>query len=364
MKETRVVVRPLGGDPYPVRIGPGLLRQLGPAVAALSAAPRAFVVTSRSLESRWLPVAMKSLKSARVPAQCVVLPDGERAKTFSHYEKLLRAIAASAGARDTIVVALGGGVIGDLAGFAAATWKRGVPCVQVPTTLLAAVDSSVGGKTGIDLPEGKNLVGAFHQPAAVLMDTDTLRTLPPRELRAGMAEVLKYGLIFDAAFFRSVVRNAPVLLSLDPVPLARALAECVRFKAAVVATDPLDRLGRRALLNFGHTFAHGFEAAGGYRSLRHGEAVAAGMVCAAELSRRLGRIDAPAVDEIARAVRAFGLPAALPRIDPDAALSHIRLDKKFKAGKNRFVLLNRIGEAVLVSGVPEKDIKAAIRIYC
>jgi 3-dehydroquinate synthase len=258
------------------------------------------------------------------------------------------------------VFALGGGVVGDLAGFAAACWMRGIDVVQLPTTLLAMVDSSVGGKTAVDLPQGKNLIGAFHPPRAVLADTDTLRTLPARELRAGFAEVIKYGAIVDAAFLDWLQAHAEALLASDPTALAQAIARSCEHKAAIVTRDPREH-GERALLNFGHTFAHAIESEQGYGGCNHGEAVAIGMVLAARLSTALGLAPAADADRLRMLLQQFGLPVALPPgLDPEALLARMRLDKKAQAGGLRFVLWERAGAARVQPAVPDDAVRQVL----
>jgi 3-dehydroquinate synthase len=285
----------------------------------------------------------------------VILPDGEQHKSFTSAERLFAALAQLKANRDACVIALGGGVIGDLAGFAAACWMRGVDFLQMPTTLLAMVDSSVGGKTGVNLPAGKNLVGAFHQPRAVVIDTSTLATLPARDYRAGLAEVVKYGAINDAAFFAWLERHAEALIARDEAVLAEAIAASCSNKAGVVARDETEQ-GERALLNFGHTFGHALEAAAGYGTLLHGEAVAIGMVLAAKLSAQTGRAAAADGQRLERLLGRLGLPIALPAGSDAARLIELmRLDKKNLSGNLRLILWRGIGAAEIV---PEVDAAA------
>jgi 3-dehydroquinate synthase len=271
------------------------------------------------------------------------------------------ALAEARVARDGTVIALGGGVIGDLAGFAAACWMRGVRFVQVPTTLLAMVDSAVGGKTGVNLPLGKNLVGAFHQPALVLADIATLDTLPDRELRAGCAEIVKYGAIGDAEFFAWLEANSDRILARDGVALAHAVAASVAHKARVVASDERES-GERALLNFGHTFGHALEQVAGFGTLLHGEAVAIGMLQAARMSAALGLASPDDADRLAGLLRQFGLPVEAPTAqDPEALLAAMTLDKKAAGGTPRFVLWRGIGSALLVDDVPREAVLGVLR---
>ena len=278
----------------------------------------------------------------------------------SSVEVLTRELADFGATRDACVFALGGGVVGDLAGFAAACWMRGIDVVQLPTTLLAMVDSSVGGKTAVDLPQGKNLVGAFHQPRAVIADTATLTTLPERELRAGCAEVVKYGALGDATFFGWLEDHVGALLARDARALADAIAHCCEQKAAIVARDETEQ-GERALLNFGHSFGHALETAGGYGALLHGEAVAIGMCLAARLSAQLGRASAADAERLANLLRRFDLPTALPAgSDAQRLLELMRLDKKNVSGRLRLVLWRGIGRAEIASDVDEAAVRSVL----
>jgi len=286
----------------------------------------------------------------------IVFPAGEASKSFEACSAIFDALAEMGASRDATILALGGGVIGDLAGFAAACWMRGIAFVQMPTTLLAMVDSSVGGKTAVNLPQGKNLVGAFHQPRAVVIDTATLSTLPDRELRSGLSEVVKYGAIGDTAFFAWLETNADALLARDASALAHAIAVSCKQKAGVVARDETEQ-GERALLNFGHTFGHAFEAVAGYGEILHGEAIAIGMRLAAQLSTRLGmapEVDARRLDAL---LQRFGLSTAAPNLDIDAVLAAMRLDKKNVSGRLRLILWRSIGRAEVVDGIEESAIR-------
>ena len=297
-------------------------------------------------------------------ASCV-LPAGEGSKMLGYFAEVIDALAALGATRDGCVFALGGGVVGDLAGFAAACWMRGIDCVQLPTTLLAMVDSSVGGKTAVDLPQGKNLVGAFHPPRAVFADTAALRTLPERELRAGFAEVIKYGAIADAPFLAWLETHADALLARDDAALGEAIARCCAHKAAIVERDPFEH-GERALLNFGHTFGHAIETQQGYGSphndnLNHGEAVAVGMVLAARLSAILGLAESADTDRLTALLRSYGLPTSIPTgLAPEALLARMRLDKKNLAGRLRLVLWRGIGRAEVVPDVDENRVLAVL----
>ena len=344
----REIAVALGARRYPIRIGAGLLDQPASWRDAIGG-PQALVVSNAAVAPHYLPRVCAALRD--VACATVILPDGEAHKTLDSAVRVFDALAAMPANRDATVIALGGGVIGDIAGFAAACWMRGIACVQVPTTLLAMVDSSVGGKTGVNLPQGKNLIGAFHQPRAVVIDTDTLATLPARELRAGFAEVVKYGAIGDATFFAWLEAHAEALLARDAALLAQAIATSCRHKAAIVARDETEQ-GERALLNFGHTFGHALETCAGYGTLRHGEAVAIGMCLAARLSAALGRAPAADAERLAALLRRFGLPTEPPAgIAADALLSTMRIDKKNRAGRLRLILWRGVGRAEIADGV-------------
>ena len=347
----------LGERAYPLLIGPGLLRR--PTLWASAVRGRhVLVVTDRNVAAHWLAPVLEALAGREVATE--VLPPGEQEKSLARLGSLLDRLAALGASRDATVLALGGGVVGDLAGFAAACWMRGIAFVQLPTTLLAMVDSSVGGKTAVNLPAGKNLVGAFHQPAAVVADTDTLSTLPQRELAAGLAEVVKYAAIADKAFMDWLERHADALVARDPDRLAEAIETSCRHKAAIVARDETEQ-GERALLNFGHTFGHAIEGVAGYGNLLHGEAVAIGMVLAARLSVSLDRAPAADTERLAALLARLGLPIALPaQLDPDALLAAMRLDKKAVSGRLRLVLWQGAGRADIVDGVEDGAIRAVL----
>jgi 3-dehydroquinate synthase len=347
---------PLGERSYPILVGPGLLGD--PAVLDEAVRSRdVLVVTNGTVAPLYLERLKSGLGGRRI--EHVVLPDGERYKTLDTLALVFDALVEHRMNRDVCVAALGGGVVGDVAGFAAACYQRGVDYVQLPTTLLAQVDSSVGGKTGVNHPGGKNLIGAFHQPRAVVSDTDTLATLPPRELRAGLAEVIKAALVADRGFLEWIEANLEALLALEPVAVARAIRRSCEIKAAIVAEDEREH-GRRALLNLGHTFGHAIETAAGYGEWLHGEAVAAGLVLAADLSRRLGWIDAADVERVRSLLARAGLPVVAPPIGAGRALDLMGLDKKVLAGRIRLVLLRRLGEGVVSGEYPAEALEATL----
>jgi len=342
----------LGERSYPILVGPGLLGD----VAVLSGAVNArdvMVVTNETVAPLYLDRVKDALAGKRLGS--IALPDGERYKTLETLATVFDALVEQRMNRDACVVALGGGVVGDMAGFAAACYQRGVDYVQLPTTLLAQVDSSVGGKTGVNPAGGKNLIGAFHQPRAVVSDVDTLRTLPVRELRAGLAEVIKYGLVADAELFAWIESHLAGLLDLEPEAIAHVIARSCEIKAAIVAEDEREH-GRRALLNLGHTFGHAIETATGYGEWLHGEAVGAGMLLAADLSRRLGWLEASDVDRLRTLLKRIGLPTRPPAVGADRALRLMGMDKKVLAGRIRLVLLRKIGDGVVTGEYPDASL--------
>ncbi|MFA6985897.1 MAG: 3-dehydroquinate synthase [Arenimonas sp.] len=346
----------LGERAYQVQVGAGLLddNPLSPHVRGR----HALVVTDANVAPLYLAKVQAALSDKTV--QVVVLPAGEQEKNLQRFGELMAALAAMGASRDVTVIALGGGVIGDLAGFAAACWMRGVRFVQLPTTLLAMVDSSVGGKTAVDLPSGKNLVGAFHQPAAVIADTRTLDTLPERELRAGLAEVVKYGAIVDAGFFAWLEAHVDALLLRDAKSLQHAIAVSCRHKAGIVVRDETEQ-GERMLLNFGHSFGHAIETEQGYGGLLHGEAVAVGMVLAARLSTSLGRAPAVDADRLQMLLNRFGLPTTVPGdLRAPALLERMRLDKKAVSGALRLILWRGIGRAEVARNIPDPALLLAL----
>jgi 3-dehydroquinate synthase len=342
---------------YPIHIGPGLLGRADLLESVLPKGPW-LVVSNTTVAPLYLPRLRQSFPNRRL-AECV-LPDGEEHKTQATLGTVYDALAAARINRDGAVIALGGGVIGDVAGFAAATWQRGVSIAQLPTTLLSQVDSSVGGKTAVNHPAGKNLIGAFHQPAVVLADLDTLETLPERELRAGLAEVIKYGLIADVEFLVWLEAAMPRLLARDREALAYAIERSCATKARIVALDERET-GPRALLNFGHTFGHAIENAAGYGAWLHGEAVAAGMVLAAETSARLGSITADDVARVRALIESAGLPVQAPRIGVERARSLMALDKKVQGGRVRLVLLRSLGDACVSADYDDSALDAVLR---
>jgi len=349
----------LGERAYDIVIGRGVLASLGARVATLRPGVRTAIVTDRTVAKHWLEPAERSLTEAGIPTSRIIVEEGEVSKTYAGLEKVSEALIAARVERNDLVIALGGGVVGDLAGFAAAILRRGVDFVQVPTSLLAQVDSSVGGKTGINSPQGKNLLGAFHQPVLVIADTSVLDTLSPRQFRAGYAEVAKYGVLGDEAFFSWLEANHADIFS-GGAAREHAIATSCRAKAAIVARDEREN-GERALLNLGHTFGHALEAATGFSDrLFHGEGVSVGMVLAAEFSAQLGMISAADAARVERHLASVGLPTRLQDIagfaqeglaDADALMALMAQDKKVKRGKLTFILLQAVGRAVVENDV-------------
>ena len=350
----------LGTRSYPIFIGAGALT-LADEFARVIPARDVLLVTNTTVG----PLYSARLTAALAPRRCieVMLPDGEVHKTLANVSRMLDVLIANRFARDACVVALGGGVVGDMSGFAAACYQRGIAFVQVPTTLLAQVDSSVGGKTGVNHPGGKNLIGAFHQPAAVFADTDTLTTLPDRELRAGFAEVLKYGLIVDAPFFDWLEANAAKLLARDAGALTHAIKRSCEIKAEIVTRDEREQ-GERALLNLGHTFGHAIESATNYSTWLHGEAVGAGMLLAADMSQRLGWLQAPDVARVERVLQLFGLRTDVRELSAGTLAEKMKIDKKVAAGRIRLVLLKSIGKSVVTGDYDDAALRETLRVRC
>jgi 3-dehydroquinate synthase len=349
----------LGSRSYPIFIGEGLLDDQN--LLSQHVPARDVLIVSNTTVA---PLYMEALTNGLKPRRIIeaILPDGEQHKTQASVSRIIDVLVANRFGRDCVVVALGGGVVGDMAGYAAATYQRGVSFVQVPTTLLSQVDSSVGGKTGVNHPGGKNLVGAFHQPIAVLADTNTLRSLPPRELRAGLAEVIKYGLICDAPFFAWLEEHMDALLAGDPTALAHVIFRSCQIKAEIVGRDEREQ-GDRALLNLGHTFGHAIESATGYKQWLHGEAIGAGLLMAAAMSQACGLMSGAEVLRVRNLVARTGLPVRIDAVSPEVALEHMRIDKKVKSGRIRLILLRKIGESFITADYSETALDQTLREY-
>ena len=358
----------LAARSYEILIQPGCLQQLGRQIAAWSmlntpGSLRCLLVSDESVWKAHGELACRSLQEAQIDVTPITVPSGETSKSYHQTHRLYDTLVEMAADRKTMVVAFGGGVVGDLAGFVAATYARGLRFVQVPTTLLAMVDSSVGGKTGINHPRGKNLIGAFHQPTGVVIDTDVLKSLPDREYRSGLAEVVKYGVILDEAFLTYLENHIAGLNNRDDKVLRYVVARSCQLKADVVQQDELETTGLRAALNYGHTFAHAFEALAGYGTLLHGEAVSIGMICASRLAEQLGRIAAADTDRQIRLLSGLKLPVLVP---DDIARQHqqivdcMLLDKKTEGKELRFVLPTRMGHVETVRGISADAALAAV----
>ena len=353
----RVTV-PIEGRPYEVTIGSGVVAEAELHLPELPKAERAFVVSDRTVGDAWFGPLAAALARRGLSAVLLGVPSGEDAKTMQVYGTLLHQLAIQEAHRDDPVVGLGGGAVGDLAGFVAATYMRGVPLLQVPTTLTAQVDAAIGGKTAVNLPEGKNLVGAFHQPRGVLADVDALRTLSDRDYRSGLAEVAKYGLALDTALLEVLERDPAPMLSRDPIALEDVVARCVRAKAATVAEDERDT-GRRLFLNYGHTTGHALERLEGFAGRTHGEAIAIGMVFAARLAERLGIAEPGLAARTLRLLESLGVDAHGRLPSADEILAAFRMDKKWHGGA-RFILLEDVVRPRVVEDVPEDAIRATL----
>ncbi|MDX1485298.1 MAG: 3-dehydroquinate synthase [Alphaproteobacteria bacterium] len=369
MAEFSTIDVALGERSYDIRIGPGLIAEAGKHVRPLLGEhgnpSNVIVVTDENVAPLYLEPLERSLRDSGIPHRAVTLKAGEHTKDFTHLAALIDDLTGGGLARDDTLVALGGGVIGDITGFAAAVALRGIDFIQMPTTLLSQVDSSVGGKTGINTRDGKNLVGAFHQPRMVLADIDALDTLPQREVRAGYAEIVKYGLIRDAGFFHWLERHGADVIAGDDAARIEAVAQSCRAKAEIVAEDEHEH-GERALLNFGHTFGHAMEAETGFSdTLHHGEAVAIGMVLALELSAQLGLCPPDEVARLRAHYEAVGLPtdAGAFGFRPEALIEHMHHDKKVRAGRVTFILARRIGEAFIAADIELAEVERVLETH-
>jgi 3-dehydroquinate synthase len=349
----RIVHVSLGQRSYVIKVGGELLPRLGAECAALKLGQRCAVITDSNVGKKFAKTALKSLSASGFEPVLVTVPAGEKSKRVAMVEKCYDQLAQHRLERKSFIVALGGGVVGDLTGFVAATYLRGIPFVQVPTTLLAQVDSSVGGKTGVNLASGKNLVGAFYQPRLVLCDLDTLNTLPKREYISGLAEVIKYGIIYDAVLFSQLERNLPKLLRRDEGALGAVIARCCEIKAEVVGEDETEN-GLRAILNFGHTIGHAIENSSGYGKYLHGEAISIGQVAAARLSHEILSLPTGDVTRIEKLFAQAGLPVKikLSRLQRPKLFAAMKLDKKVSSGEVKFVLAQRIGKVKFGLKVP------------
>jgi len=357
----RIVPVSLGSRSYQIKVNSGLLARLGAECAALKLGQRCAVVTDTNVGKKFAKAALKSLSASGFEPVLVTIPAGEKSKSLSVVEKCFDTLAKHRLERKSFIVALGGGVVGDLAGFVAASYLRGIPFVQVPTTLLAQVDSSVGGKTGVNLKTGYNLVGSFYQPRLVLCDLDTLKTLPRREYISGLAEVIKYGIIYDEVLFAQLERNLPKLLAREEKTLRDVVARCCEIKADVVGQDETES-GLRAILNFGHTIGHAIENSAGYGKFLHGEAIAIGQVAAAKLSQKVLGLPSGDVARIEKLFAHAGLPVKLKlgAAQKKKLFAAMMLDKKASGGEVKFVLAKKIGKVVWGQKVPQGLIEEVI----
>jgi 3-dehydroquinate synthase len=350
----------LGNRSYPITIGSDILQKVGSSLRQFNFSSPIALVSNTTVFSLYGAAVSRSLAASGLSCTEIILPDGEEYKTLAYAERILDSLLQARLDRKSAIVALGGGVIGDLAGFAASVYMRGVDFIQIPTTLLAQVDSSVGGKTGVNHPRGKNMIGTFWQPRLVWIDIDTLLSLSRRDFVAGAAEIIKYGIIWDRDFFGFLEKIAPNVLELDRDPLRHIIRRSCEIKADVVRRDEREG-GIRAILNFGHTIGHALETATGYTAFLHGEAVAIGMCIEAEIARLMGLIHHEEVLRIRRLISAYGLPSAIPRnMDPELFFASMKLDKKAVFGTIRFILPDRIGSVTLHSSVPESAIRKAV----
>ncbi len=361
MSKLQVVRVELAHSPYEIQIGAGLLRQADQFIAACGTFSQVVLITDANVEEPHARAVAELLADAGHAVHLLVVDAGESSKSTEVASALWERLLDAGIDRKGLVIAVGGGVVGDLAGFIAATFARGLAFVQMPTTLLAQVDSSVGGKVGVNLPAAKNIVGAFWQPQGVLIDPESLSTLPEREYRSGLAEVVKYGVIQDAEFFTWLEENAEALNERQADALVRTIARCCELKAEVVVADERETSGLRAILNYGHTFAHAIETVTDYGQFLHGEAVAIGMVQAAQLAQRMQRVDEDFTSRITRLLEKFHLPTSSPEaLDPDALLAAMSKDKKAEHGQLRFVLPTRLGQVELTGDVDTGDVRAVL----
>lgn len=352
MRTVRVSLRDAADRSYDIKVGVDILSDLGPAVAARGPGRKALLVADAAVADMHAPLVASSLHAAGIRTHLIVVPSGEQSKSLEGATRLYDGALDAGADRGTWVVALGGGVVGDLAGFVAATFMRGLPFVQVPTTLLSQLDASVGGKVAVDHPRGKNLIGAFHQPRLVWIDVRTLGTLPVRELRSGLAEAIKHGLVADPRYYRFIRANHAALLALDEGPLVRLVSGSCRIKAAVVSADEREESGQRMILNLGHTLGHAVEAVAGYGNLRHGEAVAIGLCAAGRISIRRGLWSARWQGQLEGLLAAVGLPTRIPGLALRDLLSAMRHDKKALADRQRWVLPEAPGRVSVHDDIP------------
>jgi len=357
----KTIVLKLKEKSYSIIIRNQIINSLGNLLSKLNIGKDAIIITNPLVKKYFGKQIERSLKKSNFAINFQIVPDTEKSKSVQTAFKIINSITKYDIKRKVFIIALGGGVIGDLAGFIAAVYKRGIPYIQIPTTLLGQVDSAIGGKTAIDLPYGKNLVGAFYQPRLVISDISTLKSLNKTQIKSGLAEVIKYGVIKDRNLFEYIEKNIKKILSLDKHCLEYIIYKCALIKASVVEQDEKEKKGIRTILNFGHTIGHAIESAGRYRSYNHGEAVALGMICASEISQRLGLLSKKALMRIENLISKIGLPTKIANIKLSDILSAHLHDKKFISRKNRFVLPTKIGRVTIYEGVPLEIIKSVLR---
>ncbi len=358
--ESQTVHVDLSERAYDIEIGTGILPNTAELITQHDRITHAIVVTDTNVAQPHAAIVQQSLEDAEIRTDLIVVPAGENTKSAAQIGQLWEQLRELGADRKSVVIAVGGGVVGDLAGFLAASYARGIRFYQVPTTILAQVDSSVGGKVGINLPGAKNMVGAFWQPAGVVIDTSVLDTLPEREYRAGLGEVVKYGVILDADFFTYLEEHVEQIKQRDHAVLTQVVARCCQLKADVVENDEREETGLRAVLNYGHTFCHAFETVTGYGTLLHGEAVSIGMLCASRLAVNMGRITSDITDRQYELLAQLGLPVDVPNADMNDLLAAMQRDKKVEHGQLRFVLPTRMGHVELVAGVSPADARRAM----
>ncbi len=351
----------LGKESYNICIEAGILSSAGSAIKTLNIAKACFIVTNKKIRSLYGDRLSRSIRAAGMDAAFCLIPDSEKAKSHLSWFNVIKGLARFDKGKGTCVIGLGGGVVGDLSGFVASTYRRGVAFVQIPTTLLAQVDSAIGGKVAIDLDFAKNLVGAFYQPRIVLTDVLTLRSLPNRQIRNGLAEIIKYGVILDKRFFGYLEKNTSKIIDFNKACTEYMVTRCSKLKAEVVSADEREKLGYRSILNFGHTIGHAIEAASSYKgSINHGEAVAIGMMAAFDIALKLGMTKAPIANRVEALIKQVGLPVSVKGISPNDVLGATAYDKKIIKGKRRWILPVDIGHVVVCDKVPREIIKSAI----
>ncbi len=346
---------------YNIIIGTGIIPELGKYIKGLNIGSSAYIITNPLIKNKYAAVLTKALKSAHLDIKFKLIPDSERSKSLEVVSSVLKDVAVYDKKREVFIIAFGGGVVGDMSGFLASIYKRGIPYIQVPTTLLAQVDSSIGGKTAVDLSQGKNLAGAFYQPRIVLAEINFLKSLDPRQIRAGLAEVIKYAIIKDARLFSYLEKNYRNILQLKAKDLEFIVARCAGIKAQITQKDEREERGLRTVLNFGHTIGHAIEAASSFKGYNHGEAVALGILVACDISQRLELIDKAVLERIEKLIKIMGLPIKIEGVSLEKIIKAHYYDKKFIGARNKFVLIEAIGKSKIIRGIPESVIRECLR---